>query len=409
MESLVNAVSQVPLEAWLIIAVAFLVLLLGYTIGARILGFGRHVVKETDTFEYDDPDAIQESIEERKPPKQHGRALPQNATKRSITTESQSSRTFWDWLALLTISAVIAGAALWFTSRQAQQQLAFQAAQASQQRDIQARESQDAAFQSYLDQMSNLILNHDLSNTNKESVHALARSRTLTVVRGQGPKGKADVVNFLHEAGLIKADQPSVKLDVAHLESAALDTARLNEVNLHNSLLSNTKFHWADLHESDLSEADLNESDLSEADLRGADLSYADLHASDLHASDLSEADLRGADLSRRRKGNHPKALKPADLSDAKLKGTNLSCILHDGAYYCTDLSGTDLSGADFSGANLRNADMSGAKGWTVKQLTAAKTLEGATMPDGQRLKSKDNPDGPTFEEWLKSREEDGG
>jgi hypothetical protein len=31
-------------------------------------------------------------------------------------------------------------------------------------------------------------------------------------------------------------------------------------------------------------------------------------------------------------------------------------------------------------------------------------------MPNGQTLKSDDNPDGPTFEEWLKStgREEDG-
>ena len=28
-------------------------------------------------------------------------------------------------------------------------------------------------------------------------------------------------------------------------------------------------------------------------------------------------------------------------------------------------------------------------------------------MPDGQTLKSDDNPNGPTFEEWLKSK--DGG
>jgi hypothetical protein len=64
-----------------------------------------------------------------------------------------------------------------------------------------------------------------------------------------------------------------------------------------------------------------------------------------------------------------------------------------------------DLSGADLSGADLR-----GAKGWTAKQLSEARTLEGATMPDGQVLKSADNPDGPTFEEWRKSkgRGEDG-
>jgi hypothetical protein len=37
------------------------------------------------------------------------------------------------------------------------------------------------------------------------------------------------------------------------------------------------------------------------------------------------------------------------------------------------------------------------------EQLRAASSLEGATMPDGQTLKSATNPDRPTFEEWLKS------
>jgi hypothetical protein len=40
-----------------------------------------------------------------------------------------------------------------------------------------------------------------------------------------------------------------------------------------------------------------------------------------------------------------------------------------------------------------------------VEQLRAARSLEGATMPDGQRLRSAENPDGPTFEDWLKDRE----
>ena len=45
-----------------------------------------------------------------------------------------------------------------------------------------------------------------------------------------------------------------------------------------------------------------------------------------------------------------------------------------------------------------------------MEQIREARSLEGATMPNGQILRSGDNPDGPTFEEWLKSkgREEDG-
>jgi hypothetical protein len=37
-------------------------------------------------------------------------------------------------------------------------------------------------------------------------------------------------------------------------------------------------------------------------------------------------------------------------------------------------------------------------------QLAVARSLEGATMPGGQRIKSDDKFDGPTSEEWRKSK-----
>jgi uncharacterized protein YjbI with pentapeptide repeats len=46
------------------------------------------------------------------------------------------------------------------------------------------------------------------------------------------------------------------------------------------------------------------------------------------------------------------------------------------------------MSGADLSGANLREAT-----GWTEEELRRASSLEGATMPDGQK-----------YEDWLKGR-----
>jgi uncharacterized protein YjbI with pentapeptide repeats len=68
--------------------------------------------------------------------------------------------------------------------------------------------------------------------------------------------------------------------------------------------------------------------------------------------------------------------------------GTDLSGADLSGA----DLSGADLRGTDLRGANLRGADL-GAKGLSEKRLRAAKSLEGATMPDGQK-----------YEDWLKSK-----
>jgi len=77
------------------------------------------------------------------------------------------------------------------------------------------------------------------------------------------------------------------------------------------------------------------------------------------------------------------------------------------------DLSGANLSGADLSETNLEEADLNGvdlsrAHGLTEEQLGEARTLKGATMPDGQTLESYYNPDWPTFEDWLKDKKAQG-
>jgi hypothetical protein len=93
--------------------------------------------------------------------------------------------------------------------------------------------------------------------------------------------------------------------------------------------------------------------------------------------------------------------LRVAILIAADLSGTDLSrAILREAYLLEADLSGAKLSSADLSGADLSGADLSGAKGTTIEELEQqAKSLEGATMPDGQK-----------YEDWLKSkgRAEDG-
>jgi hypothetical protein len=101
----------------------------------------------------------------------------------------------------------------------------------------------------------------------------------------------------------------------------------------------------------------------------------------------LVEADL----VQRVDRRNSIIGLNGANLIDANLEDANLS--------------GASLSGADLSGANLFEA-----RGWTENQLSEARTLRGATMPDGQILQGDEVPDGPTFDDWLKSRNrEEGG
>jgi uncharacterized protein YjbI with pentapeptide repeats len=99
-----------------------------------------------------------------------------------------------------------------------------------------------------------------------------------------------------------------------------------------------------------------------QATLRGADLSYANLENTKLTGADLTSANLHKVDLRRTR------------LNQATMRGTNLR-------------GAAGLSDKEFE-----------------HKLKKTKTLVGATMPDGQILKSDVNPDGPTFEEWRKSK-----
>jgi len=113
-------------------------------------------------------------------------------------------------------------------------------------------------------------------------------------------------------------------------------------------------------------------------DLSGADLSGAVLSTASLRGANLFEANLEGAYL-------HGAYLREADLSSTDLEGADLSYA---------DLSGAYLYGANLSSANLRAANLGGAKGWTEEQFTQAGSLEGATMPNGQK-----------YEEWIKDQE----
>lgn len=77
----------------------------------------------------------------------------------------------------------------------------------------------------------------------------------------------------------------------------------------------------------------------------------------------------------------HGPLLKGSDLKGADLSGANLAEA---------DLSNCNLAEAYLSGANLARADLSGAnlravKGVSLQELKSARSLEGATIPDGSK------------------------
>jgi uncharacterized protein YjbI with pentapeptide repeats len=250
-----------------------------------------------------------------------------------------SDKTGWDYLQLLVqlLTALILPTVLFIATQQFSEQQGQTSSQVTQD------QQQETALQTYLDRMSDLLLNNKLREVRPKNegyggneVRNVARSRTLTILPQLNGVRKRELVRFLYETGLI---------------------------DRRNTVLS------------------LNAADLHEANLSSAYLSYADLWYANLRGANLSNVNLSSADISY------------ADLSKANLNGTYFGSadpLVAD--HFVTDLGGADLSGADLRGAylnfaNLRGANLSNVnlKGThvTQEQLEQTKSLQGAIMPDG--------------------------
>jgi uncharacterized protein YjbI with pentapeptide repeats len=321
-------------------------------------------------------------------------------------------KSLWDWLQLLIVPAILSIGAILVPRYYDQQQQELQA-QAARQRE------QDVAYQTYLGQMSRLMLEKDLRGSEQGSeVRTLARARTLTLLERLDADHRTSVLQFLAEANLV---QGTGYWEQAKGESKKPAVIDLNGANLHDVSFNNGTLSGAKLSEADLSEAILSDALLDNADLRGANLSGANLNNALLPAADLSCTleprtsesasemkctNLTGANLSNT---FMPGAnLNSANLSDANLSGAFLNgadlgsadlsgAELGDDPRTVVALAGADLSYADLSGLNLGNAFLAGAdlsyanlehaKGldeWTLENQV--KSAAGATMPNGKKM-----------------------
>src|SRR5215208_1926997 len=342
-----------------------------------------------------------------------------------------AKKSLWDFLDLLIVPLALA--IIGFAAQQQVRQTQLENQRDARAQAVEEQRAQNEALQAYLDQMNNLMLEKGLLRSKVgDTVFTLAQARTTTGISQFDGKHNQAVTRFLSDSGLSRdpallakadlegADLHKAVLQEANLAGTQLDRATLTEAVLISAVFSATEkvgedtIHiTADLTRADLTKATLLEADLTEctldrvnftkATLQGANLSGASLQDANLTEAALQEADLSGAVpqdaplwVLKERSTN----LTHANLSHAALQEADLSgAVLQN-----VDLTDANLTGANRTAAYLSDADLTDARGWTMEQLTAASSLEGATMPDGQTLKSTDNPDGPTFEDWLKRR-----
>jgi uncharacterized protein YjbI with pentapeptide repeats len=271
----------------------------------------------------------------------------------------------WAWLQLFIVPLVLAVGGFWFTAQQEARQQALEERRAKVERELEEQRAQDAALQAYLDQMSNLLLESNLRESDPGSeVRTLARARTLTVLERLDPGRKTHLLQFLLEADLVGAvgsTPPVIRLSGADLNNTAMRSADLSDADLTNADLVSIKLNsavliGADLHGANLSNANLRYANLTNADLSNANLRHADLSGANLTGAGpdrVSGADLFGADL------------RYADLSDANLT----AAVLIDAKLHYADLSGANLLGA--IGVDTEELEQN------------AQSLQDAIMPDG--------------------------
>ena len=256
------------------------------------------------------------------------------------------TKTYWDWMELLLIPLFLAGGVYYLDQSERKTE-----------RDIAKDRQQEQALQSYIDKMSELLLlKRELLTTDKGEVRDVARTRTIAILRGLDKERNDLVIQFLRETKLIKGKS-------SILNSADMEGINLQELNLSKIYMQNTNLREANLQDATLIWANLGGADLSEADLRGVDLRSAQLSGTNLGGAELRRARMNGA------------SLNVAILKGADLRAANFSRV---------DLSGADLNEANLSGVNFTRANLSGAD-VSNEQLASAKSLEGATMPDGTK------------------------
>jgi uncharacterized protein YjbI with pentapeptide repeats len=302
-----------------------------------------------------------------------------------LLISSAVDKPLWSWLQLLIVPAALAIGVAWLNWAQrqrereaedAQQQREHEAEEARRERERKAQEAQreselevenqraqDAALQAYLDQVSQLLLNSDPPLRESKDAQALARARTLTVLKQLDPERKESVLLFLIESKLIKSPLPTI--DLARADFSGISSKEL--------LLSQPiHLHGVNLQGADLSGALMNGTNLVGANLEKADLGSVWLNEANLTTAYLPKAKLRSAHLQRAK-------LEQADLRSADLVNASLQ--------------GADLSNASLDGAELFLANLTGAT-VTDEQLATCKSLIYATMPNGKK-----------YEDWLKSKD----
>jgi uncharacterized protein YjbI with pentapeptide repeats len=285
---------------------------------------------------------------------------------------------------------------------------------------LENQQAQDTAIQSYIDQMSDLLVDRHLRSLPKGSdIHRLAEARTSEVLLGLDGERKRRPLKLIYGLGLINNRLHTAQRDGAPLdgENPSPNNPYTGErdgtlLDLENLSLDHADLTELRLRDACLSFADLRGANLQGSDLRGANLSYADLRGANLTNANLSTVNLSGANLLPYDE-YEPARLSLHNLKDHPLPTDNYlqslakphrrlprwvkhRLLRREGVTF-TNLTDAKLDGANLTGAILANADLSVTRQGSLNR----KQIELAIGNDKTKLPDKCKPLPPR---WMSER-----
>jgi uncharacterized protein YjbI with pentapeptide repeats len=253
--------------------------------------------------------------------------------------EVRPAKTLWDWLQLIAVPLALAVLAVLFNEWQSERDARREERSAIRERAIARDARLDAVLQTYITQLSNLVLDHQLLTSGETSdVRVIARTLTLAAVRRLDGRRKGEVVRYLDDAGLIASDAGGAEGPIIFLGDA-------------------------DLRRADLRDARSQGLSFAGADLRGARFDRADILFTDFAGSRLQEARFVSAFVAHT-------SFERARLDGAVFAGAGFYATavgkLPPGWSQSTRFKGACLSGATFYRAEVDAATLADAVGLHV-------------------------------------------
>ncbi|CAF1502401.1 unnamed protein product [Adineta ricciae] len=214
----------------------------------------------------------------------------------------------------------------------------------------------DALLLSHINDMGTLLENHNGSLTANPIINALARAKTLHVIRSVGVERSTRLIQFLFDAGQLTRGH--------HQQPLNLSGAILHRINMSaaNDLISMSNLSLAGIH---MNEATFVGQDLSFWNFTGALLNYANFSRSNCKQTIFDRSSMVGADFSH---ATLDKAsFRRADLTSASFAhSSGERCIFYSASLsnstFCEARMGFgNFHQSNFNQANLEKAYMSGS------------------------------------------------